>query len=157
MQSKNSFTLDMKIHTILFLLGAFASPALIPDMAAQTCRISSGFTADGHRTYKEVYEFDYVEEKPEFPGGGNHLVNFINKHRRYPAEAYALGIQGRVTCSFVVNPDGSISNISVIKGVEHSLNREAVRILAGMPAWIPGKIGGVTVPVRVICAVPFRK
>lgn len=108
-------------------------------------------------SYKEVYEFDFVEEKPEFPGGGTELVNFINDNRRYPAEAYSLGIEGRVTCSFVVNCDGSVSNISIIRGVEKSLNKEAIRIIGKMPKWSPGKIEGEAVPVRVICAIPFRK
>lgn len=124
---------------------------------AQTCRVRQGVTTDGCYAYKEVYEFDFVDDKPEFPGGSNKLIGFINDKRRYPANAYALGIEGRVMCSFVVNPDGSLSNIAVIKGVEPSLNREAMRIISQMPNWTPGKIDGHTVPVRVICAVPFRK
>lgn len=147
----------MRIKAIMLLAGVFSFPAFIPEASAQTCRVSSGVSADGHISYKEVYEFDYVEEKPQFPGGGTSLVNYINEHRRYPAKAYAVGIEGRVTCSFVVNADGTVSNITVIRGVEPSLNREAVRILSSMPLWTPGKLEGQSVPVRVICAVPFRK
>lgn len=147
----------MKAKSIILLLGAISSTLTAVEASAQTCRVTSGYTADGQRTFKEVYEFDYVEEKPEFPGGGSALLTYINEHRRYPAKAYAHGIQGRVTCSFVINPDGSVSNITVLRGVEQSLNREAIRILKGMPQWSPGKLDGQTVPVRVICAVPFRK
>jgi protein TonB len=57
----------------------------------------------------------------------------------------------------VVNADGTVSNICVLKGVEHSLDQEALRIFASMPAWKPGKIDGIPVPVRVIWPVPFRK
>lgn len=147
----------MKVLTILLTLGA-AVLLLFPSQAAsQTCRVNVGVSPDGCQAYKVVYEFDYVDEKPEFPGGGTKMVKFINTQRRYPAEAYALGIEGRVTCSFVVNSDGSISNITILKGVEPSLNREALRILSKMPVWTPGRIDGHTVPVRVICAVPFRK
>lgn len=146
----------MKVHAILLLVGALAAPLLTPDASAQTCRVS-GYTADGQKILREVYEFDYVEEKPEFPGGGTSLLNYINEHRRYPAQAYARGIQGRVTCSFVVNPDGKVSHVTVLRGVEPSLNKEAVRLLSGMPQWQPGKLEGQSVPVRVICAVPFRK
>lgn len=85
------------------------------------------------------------------------MINYVNQTRCYPSEAYASGIEGRVTCSFVVNIDGSITNISVIKGVENSLNEEAIRILSKMPTWTPGKQGGHFVPVRVVYAVPFRK
>lgn len=95
--------------------------------------------------------------KPSFPGGDNLLLRYINKHRHYPKAAYKKGVQGRVTCAFIVNADGSISNVQVIKGVEASLNEEAVRIFRSMPAWNPGRINGQAVPVRVIRAVPFRK
>lgn len=147
----------MRLHALLLIAGILSTTAFITEATAQKCRVSSGVTSDGHRSFKEVYEFDYVEEKPEFPGGGTSLVNYINEHRRYPAKAYAIGIEGRVTCSFVVNADGTVSNVTVIRGVEPSLNREAVRILSSMPQWSPGKLEGQTVPVRVICAVPFRK
>lgn len=147
----------MKAHTSLLILILMAAWAMMPDAQAQTCRVTSGISADGHRQYMEVYEFDFVEEKPVLPGSGTSLMGYINEHRRYPAEAYARGIEGRVICSFVVKSDGKISHISVLRGVEPSLNREAVRILSGMPDWNPGKIDGHSVPVRVICAVPFRK
>ena len=135
-----------------------ALSALLPQMAsAQTCRVNCGMHRDGYAEYRTVYEFDDVEVKPEFPGGGSKLVNYINGQRRYPTDAYARGVEGRVMCSFVVNPDGSVSDVTVLKGVESSLNREAVRILSEMPDWNPGKINGERVPVRVICAVPYRK
>lgn len=148
----------MKFHAlILFATLASAMTTLAPDASAQRCRVSSGISRDGQICYKEVYEFDYVEEKPEFPGGGSSMISYINEERRYPAKAYAAGVEGRVTCSFVVNQDGKVSNITVVRGVEPSLNKEAIRILSGMPDWIPGKHGGQKVPVRVICAIPFRK
>lgn len=125
--------------------------------SAQTCRISSGVDSQGCRSYKEVYEYDYVSDKPSFPGGETRLMGYINEVRHYPSNAYRKGIQGRVMCSFVINTDGSVSNVKVIKGVEKSLNAEAVRIFSGMPAWTPGKIDGVVVPVRVFYTVPFRK
>ncbi len=157
LQRKNSPDVYMKVKAILYLTGAFLIFPQAFDAAAQTCRITSGVKADGTKTYKEVYEFDYVEVKPEFPGGRPSMIGYINENRRYPAEAYARGVEGRVTCSFVINTDGSVSNIMVLRGVEPSLNREAVRLLSKMPLWSPGKMSGQTVPVRVICAVPFRK
>lgn len=124
---------------------------------AQTCRVNAGCTPTGTMTYIEVYEYDYVSEKPSFPGDDSQLMTFINEHRRYPQEAYKRGIEGRVTCSFVVNADGSISHISVLRGVEPSLNKEAVRILSEMPEWIPGRLNGKAVPTRVVRSVPFRR
>ena len=124
---------------------------------AQTCRVSAGSSADGCRTYKEVFEYDYVEVKPSFPGGNEALLEYINKNRRYPADAYEHGIEGRVTCSFVVNSNGNISHIKVIRGCHKSLNEEAMRLLSEMPSWHPGRHLSHCVPVRVVHSIPFRK
>ncbi|MCH5224351.1 MAG: energy transducer TonB [Muribaculaceae bacterium] len=123
---------------------------------AQTCRVKNVEPGQSACTYIEVFEYDYVDVKPEFPGGGNSLINYINSTRRYPQEAYEKGVEGRVTCAFIVNPDGSISNIQLLRGVDPSLNREAMRVIAGMPHWQPGKMNNQTVPVRVVCCIPFR-
>lgn len=125
--------------------------------SAQTCRVSTGIGANGCQNYIEVFEYDYVTEKPTFPGGDGELMAYINHCREYPKSAYDRGIQGRVTCSFVVNSEGEISCIQVLKGVDPELNREAVRIFSEMPRWRPGRLDGKPVPVRVIRAVPFRK
>jgi TonB family protein len=141
----------------LYNIAAFAallSPGLLK---AQTCMINCGVDAGGVQTYMEVYEYDFVSEKPSFPGGNEKLLNYINKTRVYPKQAYKNGYQGRVLCSFVINTDGSVSNVQVLRGVERSLNCEAVRIFSKMPDWIPGKLNGVPVPVRVIYPVTFRK
>ena len=143
-----------KAACILLAAAAMAAPMTVP---AQTTRISCGVRSDGCASYRTVYEFDYVDEKPSMAREGQTLMKYINRERHYPAAAYAQGIEGRVMCSFVVNTDGSISNVTVIKGVEPSLNREAMRILSEMPEWRPGKIDGEKVPVRVVCAVPFRR
>ena len=136
----------------LLAVGALASQA-------QTCRVRVSVSSNGSQVveYREVYEYDYVWEKPQYPGGDGNLVKFINKTRRYPERAYKKGIQGRVMCSFIVNSNGSVSDVQVFKGVEQSLDKEAVRVFSLMPDWIPGKINGMPVPVRVIRTVPFRK
>lgn len=107
--------------------------------------------------YVNVYEYDFVDVQPQFPGGERALMNFINETREYPYHAYHSHIQGRVVCSFVVNTDGSITNIEVIKGVEESLNREAVRVISEMPKWKVGRIGGEVVPVHCILPIAFRR
>ena len=124
---------------------------------AQTCRVNIGVNEQGIRSYIEVFEYDFVPEKPCFPGGEEKLMEFIKQTRRYPKDAYDKGIQGRVTCSFVVNADGSVSHISVLRSVNVMLNEEAMRIFDKMPDWSPGKIDGQPVPVRVIRSVTFRK
>ena len=130
---------------------------LASDVQAQTFRISCGENAEGHQIYKEIYEYDYVSEKPMFPGGEHKLLKFINKTREYPQKAYEANIQGRVICSFIVDCDGSIKYIQILKGVEESLNQEAIRIIQKMPDWIPGRIDGQVIPVRVVYPIAFRK
>lgn len=145
-----------KFHYILLALGLGVA-AGTSETQAQTCRVNIGTSPTGCISYMEVYEYDYVSEKPTFPGGDSQLMKFINSNREYPAKAYEKGIQGRVTCSFVVNTDGSVSHISVLRGVEPSLNKEAIRVLSQMPEWKPGRHNGQPVPTRVVWSVPFRK
>lgn len=147
----------MTRYRFILAAAAITMAAGASEASAQTCRIAAGFNADGSRSYKEVYEYDFVDVKPTFPGGDTKLVCYINETRRYPASAYQRGVEGRVTCSFVINADGSVSHITVLKGVEPSLNQEAVRIFSKMPDWEAGRINGNAVPVRVIWSVPFRK
>lgn len=105
----------------------------------------------------EVYEFDYVDVQPQFPGGEHGLINFINETREYPFHAYEKKIQGRVLCSFIVGTDGRVSNIRVIRGSgDESLNREAMRVIGEMPRWKAGKVGKTAVPVRVVLPIAFR-
>lgn len=107
--------------------------------------------------YVQVYEYDYVDVQPQFPGGERGLMNFVNKTREYPYHAYKNRIQGRVVCSFIVGTDGKVSNIQVIKGAgNESLNREAMRVISEMPKWKPGKVGRTKVPVRVVLPIAFR-
>lgn len=124
---------------------------------SQTIRVMAGIDESGVVSYIEAFEYDFVTEKPSFPGGPTKLMEFINANRHYPAEAYAKGIQGRVTCWFIVNADGSISNVSLLRSVNPLLNEEAIRIFSIMPDWVPGRIDGIAVPVRVVESVRFRK
>lgn len=100
--------------------------------------------------------FIVVEQMPEFPGGQQALFKYLNENVKYPAIAKENGIQGRVICQFVVNTDGSISNVEVVKsGGDPSLDKEAVRVLKGMPRWRPGIQRGVRVRVKFTVPVNF--
>ena len=121
---------------------------------AQFYRVHTG---EGHKNSEiTIYDSGYVDVVPQFPGGERALMKFINETRRYPQEAYNNKVQGRVVCSFVVYPDGTINGISVIKGVEDALDREAVRIIREMPRWMAGQINNQAVPVSCVLAIPFR-
>ncbi len=101
--------------------------------------------------------FTVVEEMPDFPDGGlQGLLKFLAKNIKYPVIAQENGIQGRVVCAFVVNKDGSIVDIEVLRGVDPSLDKEAVRVLGTMPKWKPGKQRGKPVRVKYTVPVMFR-
>lgn len=125
-------------------------------MSGQRVNTTSSTRAQRMQITMNVYEYDFVDRQPQFPGGDNAMIRFINNERRYPKEAYREGIEGRVLCSFIVNEDGTISHISVLRGVEESLNREAVRVISQMPPWIAGEIDNTPVPVYCIIPIPFR-
>lgn len=100
--------------------------------------------------------FTVVEVMPEFPGGQGELLKFLAKTIKYPVIAQENGIQGRVTASFIIEKDGSIRDIEVIRGVDPSLDMEAVRVLSAMPRWTPGKQRGQDVAVKYTVPVTFR-
>ena len=97
-----------------------------------------------------------VEDAPEFPGGIQALLDYLKENIKYPAICKDNNIQGRVIVSFVVEKDGSISDPKVVKGVNPSLDKEAVRVISTMPKWKPGKQKGITVRVRYSVPVNFR-
>jgi protein TonB len=100
--------------------------------------------------------FTVVEEMPAFPGGESELVKYLAGSIRYPVIAQENGIQGRVTCAFVVNRDGSVVDAEVLRGVDPSLDKEALRVIGLMPKWSPGKQRGKPVRVKYIVPVTFR-
>lgn len=97
-----------------------------------------------------------VEKMPEFPGGQEALNRFLVRNIKYPLLAQENGIQGRVVCQFVVNSDGSIVDISVVRGVEESLDKEAIRVIKSMPKWTPGRQGGKSVRVKYTLPIRFK-
>ena len=101
--------------------------------------------------------FDVVEEMPVFPGGQTGLMEFIAKNLRYPVKAQKEGIQGRVIARFIVEKDGSVSNLAVARrSVSSELDAEAIRVLSTMPKWTPGKQRGKEVRVKYTVPIAFR-
>lgn len=106
-------------------------------------------------TDDDVYEV--VENMPEFPNGGmGELMKYLSANIRYPEAAHKAGIQGRVTVQFVVGKDGSIGNVSILRGVNADLDAEAIRVISSMPKWKPGTQKGEPVKVKYTVPVMFR-
>ena len=105
---------------------------------------------------EETKVFDVVEQMPSFPGGQGALMSWLGSNIKYPVVAEENGVQGRVVCTFLVERDGSITDVKVVRGVDPSLDKEAVRVLKAMPKWIPGKQNGSAVRVKYTVPVTFR-
>ena len=100
--------------------------------------------------------FDVVEQMPSFPGGMGALMSWLSQNMKYPTIAAENGVQGRVIVQFVVEKDGSITDVHVAKSVDPSLDKEAARVVKAMPHWIPGKQNGSAVRVKYTVPVTFK-
>ena len=104
----------------------------------------------------EVKIFDIVEQMPSFPGGNKALFDYLSENIKYPILAEENGIQGCVIVTFVVEKDASITEAKVVKSVHPSLDKEALRVVKGMPKWIPGVQNGVPVRTKYTIPVTFK-
>jgi protein TonB len=121
-----------------------------PDQAAQTY-VPVSIEEAPEPVAEEIFTF--VEEYPEFPGGEKALYEYIKNNIRYPEVARTSGITGTVYVQFVVEKDGSISDVKVLRGIGGGCDEEAVRVVKSMPKWKPGKQRGQ--PVRVYYTLPI--
>ena len=104
----------------------------------------------------EAEIFKVVEVMPEFPGGAAKMMEYIQKNMKYPMMARESDIQGRVFVNFVVEPDGSISNVAVLRGIGGGCDEEAVRVVQSMPKWNPGKQRGTAVRCAFTVPIIFK-
>ena len=110
--------------------------------------------SDEEEEVDEAEIFTVVESMPSFPGGMGELMKFLSQNINYPTLAKESGIQGRVFINFVVEPNGKISNVKVLRGIGGGCDEEAVRVVKSMPKWSPGKQRGK--PVRVSYNLPVK-
>jgi len=128
------------------------------DEAEHVLKVNEKVVDEVPPAVEETKVFDVVEQMPRFPGDngdGAVLNSWLSKNLRYPPIAEENGIKGRVVCQFVVERDGSISDIRVVRSVDPSLDKEAVRVIKAMPKWIPGKQNGSSVRVKFTLPVTF--
>lgn len=114
------------------------------------------FMTSTAQTKKNDMVFDVVEVMPQFPGGQIAMLKYIMENMKYPEQAMKEGIQGRVAVRFIVEKDGSISDVKPVLSVHPLLNKEAVRVVKSMPKWSPGKHNGKPVRVRFNLPVMFK-
>jgi len=128
---------QMKIFTIIFAVAAVA--------LMSSC---------GPRT--EIYS--PAEEVPSYPGGDEALIKFLQETLKYPEEAIKHGVHGKVFVTFIVEVDGSLSDVKVARGIGHGCDEEAIRVVKSMPKWIPGKQlrNHRFIPVRIQYILPIK-
>ena len=114
------------------------------------------FMTSTAQTKKNDMLFSVVEVMPQYPGGQIAMMKYIMENMKYPEQAMKKGIQGRVAVSFIVEKDGSISDVKPVLSVHPLLNKEAVRVVKSMPKWSPGKHNGKPVRVRFNLPVMFK-
>ncbi len=100
--------------------------------------------------------FTIVEDQPEPIGGMQAFYQYVSKHLKYPAQARRMGIEGKVFVQFVVDKDGSLTDVKAVKGIGAGCDEEAVRVIQGAPKWKPGKQRGRPVKVRMILPITFK-
>ena len=125
-------------------------------MAIAACMMTLGAQAQQQKGNTEPQDvFDVVEDMPQYPGGMQAMLSFLQENITYPKDAQEKKISGRVLVTFVVEKDGSISNVETVKSVFPSLDEEAVRIVKAMPNWKPGKQNGKVVRVKYTLPISF--
>lgn len=114
------------------------------------------FMTSTAQTKKNNMVYDVVEVMPQYPGGQIAMLKYIMENIKYPKQIMEEGIQGRVTVSFIVEKDGRVSNVRLLRSVQPSLDKEAIRVVKSMPKWTPGKQNGKPVRVRFNLPVMFK-
>jgi len=142
--SSGSNTLDQEGIRLLYLIPR-------QDNKNLTHEISINFKLADNKIYRTS---EALESSPEFPGGEAEMLKFIVRNLHFPPEAADMSIQGTIICGFVVEKDGSIGTIEIVRSLDNNIDAEAMRVIKRMPNWKTGKIKGK--PVRVYCIVPIK-
>ena len=150
--------LSSMIIILMGVLGACSSntsdKTSLPEQSASENETATPVAIEVPDTLGKTY--DAVEVMPEFPGGSAELLKYLSTHIKYPTMSQEMGSQGRVIVQFVVDKDGSITNPTVVRGVDAYLDKEAIRVISGMPKWKPGVQNGKKVRVKYTVPVVFR-
>lgn len=143
-------------------LGIFSNAGTLPgcECSAETTNAHLVNTARqdsvSYAENDQAFNLGFGEERPSFPGGDVEMMKWLSSNINYPPEAYKEGVSGKVTVSFIIEKDGSVSNVNVVRGKHPALDAEAVRVVKKMPKWSPGRCNGQPVRVTHMIPVTFR-
>lgn len=137
----------MKFRFLLLFIG-IAIPSIFYAQDKQNGNAVQGTDAE--------YAFEQVEVKPEFPNGNDGLVKYLSENIKYPKKALKNGVTGKVFVQFVIDKTGKVTNVVAVRGVDKSLDKEAVRVIKSMPKWKPGMKDGNPVKVKYTIPINFK-
>lgn len=127
-----------------------------PTLGQESSEFGGIFEDNTPKQEEETYEVFSLQRPPAFPGGEKELIQYLAKNIRYPELAREANIQGRVILSFVIDKDGQVKDVSIIKDIGGGCGKEAMRVVQNMPRWLPGEANGVKVKVRFTLPVNFK-
>ncbi|HRD53767.1 MAG TPA: energy transducer TonB [Flavobacteriales bacterium] len=142
----------MRPRQVLPLLAMVFAPTLF----AQTGTITEEPIRVGAEARDSNAPYTIVEEMPSFPGGQEAMMRYLSANLQFPKEAQEKGVQGAVFINFVVERDGSINEVKVLRGIDNACEAEAIRVVQGMPKWAPGKQRGKEVRVQYNLPIRFK-
>jgi protein TonB len=159
MKTQNSFIKSIYLKLFLIIPMVFLALVIFSLNASgqktTKAKTENAVTSADKEVMKEG-AYQKVDEMPLFPGGDTALLKYIGDSTRYPKEAKIKAIQGKVITRFMVKADGTVSDVSVLKGVDPLLDHEAARVVATLPKFTPGKLKGKNVPVWYMVPITFR-
>jgi len=138
----------MRKFRLLLLLIGIAIPSLFYAQDKQNGNAVQGSDAE--------YAFEQLEVKPEYPSGNEGLGKYLSENIKYPKKALKNGVSGKVFVQFVIDKTGKVTNVVAVRGVEKSLDKEAVRVIKSMPKWKPGMKDGQPVKVKYTIPINFK-
>ena len=149
MNNKQTPNLFAGFKCLLFAISALVLLVIVVAPVRANAQDKRGKTTQTHKdttTDDKIYEV--CEQMPIFEGGDAALMKYLTDSVKYPELAKKHGVQGRVVIGFIVEKDGSLTNVKVLRAVDRALDAEALRVVKGMPKWIPGRHNGQRVRVR---------
>lgn len=138
----------MRRFRLLLLLIGIEVPSLFYAQDKQNGNAVQGKDAE--------YAFEQLEVKPEYPNGNEGLGKYLSENIKYPKKALKNGVSGKVFVQFVIDKTGKVTNVVAVRGVEKSLDKEAVRVIKSMPKWKPGMKDGQPVKVKYTIPINFK-
>ena len=133
-----------------------AIAAAVLTAGTTVCHAQTSQSQQTEQKQEPVYEQNKVEQKAEFTGGMMKQIEFMMQNLKYPKEAEKDGVSGTVRVHFIVEKDGSLTDVKVPDSVHPALDAECIRLVKAMPKWTPAKLKGKTVRSKMLLAVPFR-